>query len=61
MALYILAVPSISDECGRLFSSAKVLLSDQRLRLRIDIIKSASDPGSTHLHGTLLRISASGN
>ncbi|KAM5529351.1 transposase-like protein [Fusarium oxysporum f. sp. phaseoli] len=41
MALDVLAVPSMSDECERLFSSAKVLLSDQRSRLKIDIIEAS--------------------
>jgi hypothetical protein len=41
MALDVLAVPSMSDECERLFSSAKILLSDRRSRLKIDIIEAS--------------------
>ncbi len=40
MALDILAVPPMSDECERLFSSAKLLLTDRRPRLRMDIIEA---------------------
>jgi len=29
----------MSDECERLFSSAKILLKDRRSRLKMDIIK----------------------
>ncbi|KJZ74785.1 hypothetical protein HIM_05902 [Hirsutella minnesotensis 3608] len=31
----------MSDECERLFSSAKILLSDRRSRLKIDIIEAS--------------------
>lgn len=41
MALDVLAVPAMSDECERLFSSAKILLSDRRSRLGIDIIEAS--------------------
>ncbi|KAL6409897.1 HAT domain-containing protein [Ilyonectria robusta] len=41
IALDILAVPSISDECKQLFSSTKILLFNRRLRLKIDIIKAS--------------------
>ena len=41
MALDVLAVLSMSDECERLFSSAKILLSDRRSRLKIDIIEAS--------------------
>jgi hypothetical protein len=41
MALDVLAVLSMSDECERLFSSAKILLSDRRSRLRMDIIEAS--------------------
>ncbi|KJZ68940.1 hypothetical protein HIM_08228 [Hirsutella minnesotensis 3608] len=41
MALDVLAVPPMSDECERLFSSAKILLSDRRSRLKIDIIEAS--------------------
>ena len=33
MALDVLAVPPMSDDCERLFSSAKLLLTDHRSRL----------------------------
>jgi hypothetical protein len=39
-ALDALAVPPMSDECERLFSSAKLLISDRRSRLHIDIIEA---------------------
>ena len=39
-ALDILAVPPMSDECGRLFSSCKILLEDRRSRLQMDIIEA---------------------
>ena len=32
-------MPSILDECERLFSSYKILLEDRHSRLRIDIVK----------------------
>jgi hAT family C-terminal dimerisation region len=41
MALDALAVPAMSDECERLFSSAKILLSDHCSRLRMDIIEAS--------------------
>ncbi|KAL6406437.1 hypothetical protein AUP68_09231 [Ilyonectria robusta] len=41
MALDVLAVPPMSDECKHLFSSAKLLLTDCRLRLRMDIIEAS--------------------
>ena len=39
-ALDILAVPPMSDECERLFSSCKILLEDRRSRLRMDIVEA---------------------
>ena len=36
MALDALAVLAMSDECERLFSSAKLLLTDRRSRLQMD-------------------------
>ena len=41
MALDVLAVPPMSDDCERLFSSAKLLLTDRRSRLRMDIIEAS--------------------
>jgi hypothetical protein len=41
MALDVLAVPPMSDECERLFSSAKLLLTDRRSRLRMDVIEAS--------------------
>jgi hypothetical protein len=41
MALDVLAVPAMSDECERWFSSAKILLSERRSRLGIDIIEAS--------------------
>ena len=41
MALDVLAVTAMSDECERLFSSAKILLSDRRCRLKMDIIEAS--------------------
>ncbi len=38
MAYDLLAIPQMSDECERIFSSAKHLISDTRNRLHIDII-----------------------
>ena len=40
MVLDALAVPAMSDECERLFSSAKLLLTDRRSRLRMDIVEA---------------------
>ncbi|KAG6222948.1 hypothetical protein E4U34_001146 [Claviceps purpurea] len=40
MALDVLACPPMSDDCERLFSSAKLLLSDRRSRLTMDIIEA---------------------
>ncbi|CCE30561.1 uncharacterized protein CPUR_04409 [Claviceps purpurea 20.1] len=39
MALDVLACSPMSDDCERLFSSAKMLLSDSRSRLKMDIIE----------------------
>jgi len=39
-ALDALAVPPMSDECERLFSSAKLLITDRRSCLRMDIIEA---------------------
>jgi hypothetical protein len=39
-ALDALAVPPMSDECERLFSSAKLLISDRRSALKMDIIEA---------------------
>jgi hypothetical protein len=36
----MLAIPPMSDECERCFSSAKILLSDRRSRLLPDIIEA---------------------
>jgi hypothetical protein len=41
MALDVLALPPMSDECRRLFSSAKLLLTDHRSRLRMDVIETS--------------------
>ncbi|OBS15181.1 hypothetical protein FPOA_13923 [Fusarium poae] len=41
MALDVLALPPMSDECERLFSSAKLLLTDHRSRLRMDVIEAS--------------------
>ena len=41
MALDVLAVPPMSDDCERLFSSAKLLLTDHRSRLQMDIIEAS--------------------
>jgi hypothetical protein len=41
MALDVLAVPPMSDDCERLFSSAKLLLTDRRSRLQMDIIEAS--------------------
>jgi hypothetical protein len=40
MALDALAVLAMSDECERLFSSAKLLLTDRRSRLQMDIVEA---------------------
>ena len=41
MALGVLAVPAMSDECERLFNSAEILLTDRRSRLKIDVIEAS--------------------
>ncbi|KAG7413394.1 putative AC transposase [Fusarium oxysporum f. sp. raphani] len=41
MALDVLALPPMSDECERLFSSAKLLLTDHRSRLWMDVIEAS--------------------
>jgi len=41
------------DECERLFSSAKILLEDQRLWLKMDIIKA--NELLRHLYGPPLK------
>ena len=42
VALDVLALTTMSDECERLFSSAKLILTDRRFRLRMDIIERVS-------------------
>lgn len=39
-ALDMLAIPPMSDEAERVFSAAKILLSDRRSRLKMDIIEA---------------------
>ena len=39
-ALDMLAIPSMSSECERVFSSAKLLISDRRNRLQPDVIEA---------------------
>jgi len=41
MALHILAVPAMSSEIERVFSSSALLLTDRRNRLKEDIIEAA--------------------
>ncbi len=40
LAYDMLSIPAMSTECERLFSSAKLLLTDQRQRLKDDIIEA---------------------
>jgi hAT family C-terminal dimerisation region len=40
MALDLLAIPAMSAECERVFSSTKILISDHRNRLKDDIIEA---------------------
>ena len=39
MALDLLSVPLMSAECERVFSAAKILISDKRNRMKDDIIE----------------------
>ena len=39
MALDLLSVPLMSAECERVFSAAKILISDKRNRMKNDIIE----------------------
>lgn len=39
-ALDMLAIPPMADACERLFSSAKLLLTDRRSRLKMDVIEA---------------------
>lgn len=41
MAGDILSVPAMSAECERVFSSAKLLISDRRNKLGADVIEAA--------------------
>ena len=41
MAFDMIAIPAMSSECERLFSSAKLLLSDRRARMKEDIIEAS--------------------
>jgi hypothetical protein len=41
MAFDILSIPAMSAECERVFSSAKILLSDRRARMKEDIIEAS--------------------
>src|SRR6266850_7931851 len=40
MALDLLAIPAMSAECERIFSSTKILISDRRNRLKEDVIEA---------------------
>src|SRR5262249_36933477 len=40
MAMDILSIPAMAAECERVFSSAKILISDHRNRLKDDIIEA---------------------
>ncbi|XP_073287672.1 uncharacterized protein [Primulina huaijiensis] len=40
MALDLLAIPSMSAECERVFSATKILITDRRNRLKDDIIEA---------------------
>lgn len=41
MAFDILSIPAMSSECERVFSSAKILLSDRRARMKEDVIEAS--------------------
>jgi hypothetical protein len=41
MAFDILSIPAMSAECERVFSSAKLLLTDRRARMKEDIIEAS--------------------
>lgn len=41
MAFDMIAIPAMSSECERLFSSSKLLLSDRRARMKEDIIEAS--------------------
>ena len=41
MAFDMIAIPAMSSECERLFSSTKLLLSDRRARMKEDIIEAS--------------------
>ena len=41
MAFDILSIPAMSAECERVFSSAKLLITDRRGRLKEDIIEAS--------------------
>lgn len=41
IALDVLALPPMSDKCKRLFSSAKLLLTDHRSQLWMDVIEAS--------------------
>ena len=40
MALDLLSIPAMAAECERVFSSAKILISDHRNRLKNDVIEA---------------------
>ena len=58
MALDILAIPAMSSEIERVFSSSALLLTDRRNRLKEDIIEASecmrswgiNSPGGLHLY-----------
>ena len=41
MAFDMLSIPAMSAECERVFSSAKLLITDRRGRLKEDIIEAS--------------------
>ena len=38
-ALDVISIPAMSDECERVFSSCKILISQRRTRLRMEIVE----------------------
>jgi hypothetical protein len=51
MAYYLFAIPAMSSECERAFSSTKRLITDQRYSLKSDIIEADQCVKSWFKHG----------
>ena len=53
MAFDVLSIPAMSAECERVFSSAKLLLTDRRARMKEEIIEASECLRAWYLAGLI--------